>query len=155
LAYSALPWPVTTASFYTIFGVTLFSLATILLLFYQVYANGAVTSLMLLRVGRFVMSLCATILFFPILETFLASYQIAIKGAFHGMALTDELAAAVSIERLVISGVALISFYIPVLLFTYLYICPDPNEKSDFTAKTTTRPEVLDIIGTLSLALAL
>jgi hypothetical protein len=50
------------------------------------------------------------------------------------------------------SGVALVAFYVPVLLFTFLFIFPDPSDKKDITSKISTRPEVMDIIGRSLLA---
>jgi hypothetical protein len=79
LEYVLIPWPVNKISFFGVVVTVAMMIATISLLFRQVYSQGGVTSIAILRIGRILTSLCATIFFFPFLETFSYVIKVLVK----------------------------------------------------------------------------
>ena len=142
LLYSVLPWPVNSVSYYLVCSLSIIMAIILFALFYQVYFYGGVATIKLLQGGRFLMTICATIFFFPFLETMLSPFRLT-----HGVHLFPELEdKAIGYERVVVSAIAILLFYLPVLLFTFLYTIPDPMDKEDIAGKITTRPEVIDLL---------
>lgn len=142
LLYFVLPWPINFVSYYVVFGTTIVMFLILLILFYQVFAYGNVSSIRLLRVGRLLLSFCATIIFFPFLETLLSAYK---ANALHVYDASLE-ARDNGITWIICSSFGLVLFYFPVFLFTVLYTIPDPNDREDVAAKITTRPEIIDLL---------
>jgi hypothetical protein len=145
IIYTVLPWPADDMMFFITFGATLALNTLLLVLFYQAYAQQGIQSVAILQTGRVGMSLFSTILYFPIIDTFLQNFKNLLALGSEGQKI---FGTEVDYDgRLALCWVAVLLFSIPVYLFTFLCFSPDPlSHKSDLTAKVNTRPEILDLL---------
>ena len=101
--------------FYVAWAFVALQCALLILSVQQLASSAASSLLTLLRFLRFAMSLSATLLFFPIMETLLWPVHATLNG--------DSIPPQLFV--LAILGVLL--FLLPVLLVTLLWFDPDPN----------------------------
>jgi hypothetical protein len=145
LTYAVLPWPADELMFFVTFGATVGLNALLLVLFYQAYAKQGVQTVAILQTGRVGMGLFSTVLYFPIIDTFLQHFKYLLSLNLQGQRI---FGTEVDYQgRLALCWVAVFLFSIPVYLFTFLCFSPDPlNKEKDLTAKVNTRPESVDLL---------